>query len=437
MATVAAAHSGLIAAAIELAPIAVAIAGVGYLGIAGVAGHQSDTFSPGTLGHFLQEKQASIASLSTNAMRDQREVGLAALLQTARLVVRTRFALRDQLGSKLESLDAPAKAAVSNIDATLQVLGQANTAAVREAGDRAQAAADQLAVPTQFPQVRSYGPHFLFSSLPFQTITIRGDFPRQYPAGVVPELRIEDRTYKAFAYDSQGLSFSLPSDALGAAHSQTILWKKADLTVPWDQPRFDTFARAGYDNFVVIGLLPHSAGRVTIDHRVTASRTEEATRASDAFSLSPGLGETEQTACLSLGVKEIAEGWRVKPGSGALIPVTPAASAGDWQDLGRQSENERSVCWKVSLPPSAANRPYAWKVSALIRRETLEARMASETFDLAWGGNRSFPYPPGTWKVRYEKYDGTQTEASSADRVSPLFRVETDTRNVKVSAFPF
>lgn len=437
VATLAAAHPALVAAVVDFVPIALAIAGVGLIGIAGVAGHHSESFGPGTLGNFLQERQATMAVLSTNAMKEQREVNMAALLQATRLIVRTRIGFRDQLSGKLEGLDAPATSAVASIDSTVRGLGASAPAAVKEAGERAQEIADQLAVPAQYPQVRSYGPYFLFSSLPFQTITVRGDFPREYRDGTLPELKIEERTYKAFAYDSQGLSFSLPSHALGGAHAQAIAWKKADLTVPWDQPRFDTLARAGHENFLVLGLLPHSPGRVTIEYRLSTVRREEATRTSDAFSLSPELGESEQAACLSLTPKEVAEGWRLKPGSASLVPVAPAASAEAWKDLGRQSENERSVCWRIRLAPAVLAQSFAWKISATVGREFVDARTQSETFDLAWGGSRSFRYAPGTWKVRYAKYDGTETEFTSTDRTSPLFRVEADTRSVRVSAYPF
>jgi hypothetical protein len=436
VATVAAAHPALVAAVVDFVPIALAIAGVGFIGIAGVAGHHSESFEPGTLGSFLQEKQAAMAALSTNAMQEQREVGMGTLLQTTRLIVRTRIAFRDQLTGKLDALDAPAKSAVASIETAVRGL-EAAPPAVKEVGERAQAVADQLKVPAQFPQVRSYGPYYLFSSLPFQTITVRGDFPREYRDGMLPELRIEERTYKAIAYDSQGVSFSLPAHALGGAHSQAIAWKKADLTVPWDQPRFDTLARAGHENFLVLGLLPHSPGRVTIEHRLSNVRREEETRISDAFSLSPEFGESEQVACLSLTPKEIAEGWRLKSGSGSLVAVAPAASADAWKDLGRQSEDERSVCWRIRLAPAALAQSFAWKISATVSRESVDARTQSETFDLAWGGSRSFRYPPGSWKVRYGKYDGTETEFTSTDRTSPLFRVEADARSVRVSAYPF
>jgi hypothetical protein len=105
--------------------------------------------------------------------------------------------------------------------------------------------------------------------------------------------------------------------------------------------------------------------------------------------------------------------------------------------LGRQSENDSSVCWRIRLAPAGLAQSFAWKISATINREAIDARTESETFDLAWGGSRSFRYPTGSWKVRYAKYDGTEAEFTSTDRTSPLFRVEADTRSVRVSAYPF
>ena len=161
---------------------------------------------------------------------------------------------------------------------------------------------------------------------------------------------------------------------------------------------------------------------------------------SDAFSLGAEAGELEQAACLRLTAKDLAEGWTVKPGSGSL--VLPSGSLRSFQDLGRQSEDERSVCWRVRLaPPDSSDADpvgvMLWSMAAVLRREVSVSRVESETFDLAWGSNRVFGYPAGTWKLRYARYGGPEIEYTSADRSSPLFRVDADSRSVKVSAFPF
>ena len=441
----AAAHPAAVAAAVDILPVAAVMGGIGLVGIAGMAGEQSESLEQGTLAAHLKERYSGAETAVRNAMQDQREIAIAAGLQVQRLIARARIAFRNDLNKKVEAVDEAGRSILSEIDSALAQLGRADTTAVKQAGDRAQAAADKLAVPAQMPQVRSFGPMYLFSFLPFQTLTVRGDFPAEYPGGESPLLTINGKSFKAHSYDTQSLAFSLPTGAFAAVESQVPLWGRADLAIPWEQPRFDSFARAGYQNFVVVGLLPHSPGRVTIEHRIDSSRSEEIRRSSNAFSLGAEPGETEQTACLTLEPKDLAAGWSVKAGSGSV--QLPAQTGSGWQDLGMQTEDDRSVCWRVRLGIANADqaasadplpgRPMLWRISAVLRRDVSESRSTSETFDLAWGGNRLFNYPAGSWKLRYAKYGGTEVEFTATDRSSPLFRVDADARSVKVSAYPF
>jgi len=440
VAAVAAAHPAAVAAAVDMLPFAAAAGGIGLIGLAGMAGHRGDEFEPGAFGALLNERQAAVAAAATTAMQEQREPALAAALEVHRAIVRARIAFRDELGRKPDEFGAGAKSAIAGIDSSLALLAQGSPAAIGNAVEAARAVADKLAVPAQVPQVRSFGPHYLFSSLPFQSLTIRGHFPDGYPEGSLPRLTINGKSVEAHAYDTQGIAFTLPTGALGTAESHVPVWTRADLSIPWDQPRFESFARSGFESFVVVGLLPHAPGRVTIERRVTSARSEEATRRSDAFSLGAEAGELEQAACLTLTPTDLAEGWRLKPGSGSLD--FPAGTPPSFQDLGRLSGDERSVCWRVRLGTPGTGDPnpastMLWGISAVLRREVGETRIESETFDLAWGSNRVFNYPAGTWKLRYAKYGGQEIEFTGTDRSSPLFRVDADLRSVKVSAFPF
>lgn len=445
VAAVAAAHPAAVAAAADFLPIAAIAGGIGLVGIAGIAGYQGDKHEPGTLGALLDDRQAAAESAATTAMQQNRETAIVAALQSSRAIMRARIAFREQLNRKHDALDEQAKAAVAVIEAALAGLAQGTNIAAVEAGDKARVLADKLEVPAQVPQVRSFGPYYLFPFLPFQTLTLRGDFPDRYPDGALPRLTINGKSFEAYSYDAQSLAFTLPTGVLGATESPLPVWTRVGLSIPWDAPRFDTFARAGQQNFVVVGLLPNSPGRATIEHREKSIRIEEITRKSDAFSLGADAGELEQTACLALSPKEIADGWRLKPGSGA--PVLPAKSGSAVQDLGRQSEDERSVCWRArigAVPAAQADSPapdwdraVLWGISAVLSREVVETRATSQAFDLSWGGNRVFGFPPGTWTLRYAKYGGEEMVFTGNDRSNPLFRVEADARSVKVSAYPF
>ena len=236
VAALAAAHPAAMAAAAEMLPVAAVMGGIGLLGVTGLVSHQGDTFEPGTLGALLNDRQVAVAALAGAAMQDQREVTIAAALEVDRGIVRARIALRDQLNRKPEAQGEEGKAALAAIDSAIAGLAQVAPAAVRQAGDRARVAADKLAVPAQVPQVRSFGPVYLFSFLPFQTMTVRGDFPERYPDGAVPRLTINGKSVAAYAYDAQSLAFSLPAGALGTPESQAPVWTRADLSIPWDAP---------------------------------------------------------------------------------------------------------------------------------------------------------------------------------------------------------
>ncbi len=445
VAAVAAAHPAAVAAAADLLPVAAMAGGIGLAGLAGIAGHQGDKYEPGTLGAFLDVRQAAAEAAAKSAMQQNREIAIGAALQASRAIMRARIALREQLNRRQDALDGAAGSTVSAIESVLAGIAKGTNAAAAEAGEKARILADRLEVPAQVPQVRSFGPLYLFPFLPFQTLTVRGAFPDMYPEGALPRLTINGRSFEAYSYDTQSLAFSLPTSALGPPESPVPVWSRAGLSIPWDAPRFDTFAQAGQQNFVVVGLLPNSPGRATIEHRVKTTRTEEVTRKSDAFSLGADAGELEQTACLSLTPGDLADGWRLKPGSAA--PVFPAQAGAGVQDLGRQSEDDRSVCWRVRLDavPAGQAEPVGpdrgsaalWSISAVLRRDVVEAKTTTESFDLAWGSNRVFAFPQGTWTLRYAKYGGDEIVFTGPDRSNPLFRVDADARSVRVSAYPF
>ena len=445
VAAVAAAHPAAVAAAADFLPVAAMAGGIGLVGLAGIAGHQGDKYEPGTLGAYLDDRQAAAEAAAKSAMQKNREIAIGAALQASRAIMRARIALREQLNRKQDALDTAAGSTVAAIESALAGIAQGTDVAAAEAGERARILADRLEVPAQVPQVRSFGPVYLFPFLPFQTLTVRGEFPERYPDGALPRLTVNGKSFEAFSYDAQSLAFSLPAGALGAPESPVPVWSRAGLSIPWDAPRFDTFAQAGQQNFVVVGFLPNSPGRATIEHRVKTVRTEEVARKSDAFSFGADAGELEQTACLALSPRDLADGWRVKPGTGT--PVFPAQTVAFVQDLGRQSEDDRSVCWRVRLdiaPGGQADpldperaRAALWSISAVLRRELVETKTTSEAFDIAWGSNRVFAFPPGTWTLRYAKYGGDEMVFTGPDRSNPLFRVDADARSVRVSAYPF
>lgn len=437
----AAAHPALIAAAVDAAPLVLAVGGIGALGIAGIAGYESETSEPGTLGALLRERQATAAAAAEAAMRAQSETKVAAALQAQRYAARARVAHRATLGSKPEAAGAVETGVLAELDSALGAIVKGTEAAAKEAGAQAQLSADKLVLPPQVPQVNSYGPVYLFSFLPFQTVTIRGRFPPAYPPGQEPALTVDGKTYKAFTYDSQSLSFSLPGDAFAGDGTGGVVWRKADLTIPWDAPRFDSFGRAGVENPVVLGVLPQSAGRLTIEHRIEETRREEVERSTDTFSVDAGAGDVEQTACLTVSPKDRSEGWALKPGSAMLMQVSGPRSGSGWESSLRKSQDADSVCWHMRLRDEggapAAEVGSAWKITAVLARETRQPRVETESFDVAWGSSRSFGFVLGSWSLRYAKFGGAPKVLDGAGRASPFIKVESDSRGVKVSAFPF
>ncbi len=446
--SVAAAHPAAVAAIVDFAPIAVAIGGIGAIGIAGNAGQEPQTYAQGSLGAALGDRKAATSKMVAETIGAGNEVAITAGLQAQRAVARARLAFSDRLAGNAGQWNAAETGMVAAIDDTTSAWARREIVAVKDGGDKVNALANALSVPAQVPQVRSYGPYYLFSFLPFQVITVRGSFPSAYPAGVVPRVTLNGATYAAHAYDAESVSFSVPTAALAPGESREILWTRAEVTVPWEHPIFDSAARAGYENFIVIGVLPNSAGHATISHRFQVTRAEERPRTSETYSLSAERGETEQTGCLTLSAQELADGWTIKPGSGKVVlggNDSPAAS--DSPALDEATPHDaNSICWRVRLATENGDagaldkgpiRSAVWKISATLRRAITETRTESEDFDLAWGTRRAFAYPPHTWTIRYSGLGGGERVLTHSDGSNPLIRVEADSRGVRVSAYPF
>ena len=71
--TAAATHASLVAAAVDVAPIVLATGAIGAIGIMGAAGDDRETHEAGTLGAFLQQKQAEADLLVEAGMKNQQE----------------------------------------------------------------------------------------------------------------------------------------------------------------------------------------------------------------------------------------------------------------------------------------------------------------------------------------------------------------------------
>ncbi len=429
----------MLAAVAEYGPIALAIGVVGGIGISGVAGIERAAPAPGTFGAFLQDSQTEVQSQVQKAMQNQRETSVVAGLQAEGAIARARGAYKDSLNLKTAEIGEQERGFQRELESVLTSLGSTSNKTVKEAGDRAQFLADRLRVPGTAPQLGSYGPIFLFPSLPFQSVRVRGSFPSSYADATVPQLKVEGKSHKAFDYRSDSLAFSVLTADLGVEEPQEIVWKKAEITVPWSKQveKFD----------VELGVLPYSFGRATIDHKIVKVRREEKARTSEEFAVDANEAEPDESRCLTLSAQELSDGWRIGAGTSTAARITggEGEKKADWLGLALHTQNDNSVCWRArtlrgatvsAMEGAEQAAKVVWRITAKIWRDVNEPGIASESFDLSWGGKHVFPYAAGTWKLRYSKFGGSVTEVESADLSSPLIKVSSDGRGVAISVYP-
>jgi hypothetical protein len=442
--TAAAAHATAIAAAADVAPLVLFAGAVGTLGVMGGAGNESETHEPGTFGAALRNAQTETDLLIQKATKDGQEALVEAGLQVDRAISRARVAYRENLGQKDALLGMPERTFETDIRQVIATLAAGERQPAKEAGDRARQMADKLRFPDGAPQVRSFGPQYLFSFLPFQSVSVRGTFPATYRKGELPQLTVNGRTYPAYTYSTESIDFSVPTRSLiSVDQAQAISWSKAELIVPWDRPLFDPLTRTGYANFVMIGLLPDSLGRATFESSQSTVRVEERVRVSVDFEFDPAPGRAKQAGCLELSPREVSDGWKIIPGSGIVELPAPGRSSLE-PDL--QTQNERSICAGVRDSEAAATEPAApgesqgraaWRIAAKIRRSVTETQTFSESFDLMWNANRSFAQASGDWKVRYSIFNRDAVEVIGADASNPFVHVVSDARSVTIRTYPF
>lgn len=400
----------------------------------------------GTFGAFLQHSQTEAHGLVQAAMQAQREVLVVAGLQVQSAIARAQAAYRDKLNLKIERLGDQEQKFKADMGSVIADLKSATDSTQKGAGDRAQLIAANLRLTTDVPQLRSYGPVFLFPFLPTQSITLRGSFPVSYGRSSVPELSVNGKSYKAFEYQADTLQFSIPTAAFEAAEPQAIVWKRAELIVPWDRPVWNITTSGELAKFgIEIGVLPNSFGRMSMEHKIPKLRQEEKARVSDDYLFDASDHDVEENRCLMLTPQELSDGWRIRPGTGAFVLNTrfEGTQNADWKDLGLQSESDRSVCWRAlavhagATESGNASSKIIWRISAKIWREVSDPGVASESVDLAWGSQHYFNYAAGTWKLRYSRIGGSVKEVESSDLSNPLIMVRSDASSVMVSIYPF
>jgi hypothetical protein len=402
---------------------------------------------PGTFGAFLADSHSGVQNLVQKAMQSQREVLVVAGVQVRAAIAKAAAAYRPSLKTKTDALGEPEKKFMAEMESVLADLNSGADASQKAAGDRAQAMADKLRLATDAPQLKTIGPIFLFSSLPTQSIKLRGNFPPSYARTSIPELLVNGKSYKAYDFQADTLTFLIRTAELDAAESQDIAWRSAELVVPWDRPVFN-IATAGERAIfgIELGVLPHSFGRMVMEHKITRLRQEEKARYSEDFLLDSSSQDVEETRCLALTPQELSDGWKIRPGSAAFVLHTRIAGEQnvDWKDLGIQSESEHSTCWRArtihgggSPTTDSVGGKIVWRIAAKIRRDVNEPSIASQGVDLAWGSRHVFNHAAGTWKLRYSRNGSSFTEAESADLSNPFIRINSDGAGVMVSIYPF
>ncbi len=276
--TAAAAHGAAIATAVEVVPVVLAAGAIGVLGVMGAAKNTPDSFADGSLGAFLQASDKEATRLAETGMQTRHEALMTAGLQVHNALARAQLAYDDSLSLKLADLPGPERLFVARTGEMLAGLSSGQGRAIKEAGDRANAVGARLDVPEGAPQILTAGPVYLFAFLPFQTVSIRGKFPAAYENGAVPRLTVNKKTYTAYSYSTQSLDFAIVAGDL-RSETEDISWVKGELVVPWDKPLFGPLRRSGVET-VVIGVLPDSLGRATVEHVSGTARA-----ASESFDL--------------------------------------------------------------------------------------------------------------------------------------------------------
>lgn len=451
----------MVAAQISAAPVAAAVgaAGIG-LGIGVLAGDdikrlaqqagdtQFGTQTAGTLGAFFQDAQTDIQKQVQAGMQAQREVVVVAGLQAQGALARAKVAYRDSVNLKVERLGDPERKFIAEMESVIADLKSTVDATLKQAGDRAQLMAARIRVTTDTPLLKSSGPLFLFPGLPYQTITLRGSFPAADGGAGVPELAFNGKSYKAFDVQSDTLRFSIPTAAFDAAEPTQIVWKSAELTVPWNTPVWNITTTTEFAKFsVLMGVLPHSFGRMVVEHKVARVRQEERTVQSGSFKTRLAATAGGEEHCLALAPADVAAGWRIRPGTGTFVADKPqvAELLSRWKDTKLRSESDQSVCWRSPASGAGSGEEASggagdgidWRLSATIWREVSESELATENIDLAWGGKQFFKYGAGTWKLRFTRTGSGPKEVAATDLSQPLIRVNADATTVAVSVYPF
>jgi hypothetical protein len=455
------AGAAAVAAHAGAATVAVGAAGAGV--VAGLAapdvlktlkgaedgqGAAQERGTPGSLGAFLASSQAEVRTLVQRAMAAQREVLVVAGVRAQNAIAHGRAVYKDSLALSGSALGEPERRFRSEMEALLANLYSPADATVKDAGERAQAIAYRLRSPGAVPLLNASGPVFLFPFQPFQSITVSGNFPASYAGAAVPQLSIGGKSYKAFNYGPDSLSFNVPTADLNAAEPTEILWKSGAISVPWIPPSLFFSSPEVEQLGIEIAVLPHAFGRMSMEHTVATARIEEKTQLSREFLLEAADDDAANRQCLELAPQEIAAGWRVRRGTSAFVPGAGQAGLQNleaWK-LSLVSESEQAVCWRAGTahaadaPASQSAAPggkAGWRISATLWREVKETGASIENLDLAWGSRHYFKYPAGTWKLRYSRIGSAARELVAADDAHPLIRVTTDAGGVAVSIYPF
>jgi len=376
-----------------------------------------------------------LADQLDQAVLDARNSGLAVEIEAGReasiAIADAKNAYAESLLLTVKTLDPSIKGTIDQLQQLVNSISEKSIQSVDAATARAQQIVNSLPLRSGEPQVSAMLPRFVVPSGRSYPVKIRvqGNFVDAARTGYAPYLEINGKRYTSQETTTQALTFLVPASdlfpVLGTSDATKFRSTFATLIVPWRELKFFGLRSIDHaDTFkMIIGALPTSPGKIILIHKEITSKVEEKLFASTAYHQcsSRECGNNDDRDHTYAAKPET--GWHVVRGSSAPILIS---KGGEFSGPSFVSDDGDQVVYKVTTIHRGA---FGSSGFVNFQISFKESRISSETIEISeevlinWGDSKSYNYPPGTWKLLFDSFDGHHNEFTGADDSNRLIKL--------------
>jgi hypothetical protein len=342
-----------------------------------------------------------------------------------------------------DHIDPTIKRTVDSLQSLVNDVQKKTFQKVDDVTARAQQIVNSLPFRDHEPQLTKFTPDFVVPtdqnySVPF---VFYGNFEFSAQKKYAALLTIGVHKYSCTENTTGTLKYLVPSGDLfpipSGANANEFEFTNGILSVPWRASSFfGLFGHSKLDEYhVVVGALPASPGKITLTHQEVHTETKTQTYHG------PNHHQCSTRECGNGDDKNHDwsdrpdDGWHLVRGTVRLTHI----GQGDYSGPDLISDDGNVAITRATTIHHGAGSSGSIDFSVTFQeaKDVPMTNMVSEVVSMKWSDSKVINYPPGTWTIYFDAFDGSHAEFRGADNNNRFITITSEAgSDVIVAANP-